>query len=98
MLSNMSRPVHCVTLHHRRLTLLTLIDAFHDSVDRLKPLDIETMRRLGTRVNLIPVIAKADTMTPADLATFKDRVSGGTPMIPFSQRSSGGMKSVAHSR
>lgn len=40
----------------------------------LKPLDIETMKRLGTRVNLIPVIAKADTMTPADLLTMKDRV------------------------
>lgn len=33
------------------------------------------MKRLGTRVNLIPVIAKADTMTPADLASFKQRVS-----------------------
>lgn len=32
------------------------------------------MRRLGTRVNLIPVIAKADTMTPKDLDIFKQRV------------------------
>lgn len=40
----------------------------------LKPLDIEVMKRLGTRVNLIPVIAKADTLTPADLAKFKDKV------------------------
>jgi cell division control protein 12 len=40
----------------------------------LKPLDIETMKRLGTRVNLIPVIAKADTMSPADLDDMKDRV------------------------
>jgi cell division control protein 12 len=42
----------------------------------LKPLDIEVMKRLGSRVNLIPVIAKADTMTPDDLATFKQIVSG----------------------
>ena len=40
----------------------------------LKPLDIEVMKRLGTRVNLIPVIAKADTLTPQDLAVFKQRV------------------------
>ena len=40
----------------------------------LKPLDIETMKRLGTRVNLIPVIAKADTMSPADLEEMKERV------------------------
>ncbi|KZW03150.1 Septin [Exidia glandulosa HHB12029] len=40
----------------------------------LKPLDIEIMKRLGTRVNLIPVIAKADTLTPSDLANFKERI------------------------
>ena len=41
---------------------------------RLKPLDVEIMKRLGTRVNLIPVIAKADTMAPEDLQNFKLRV------------------------
>jgi cell division control protein 12 len=40
----------------------------------LKPLDIEIMKRLGTRVNLIPVVAKADTLTPEDLQTFKQRI------------------------
>ncbi|KAI9485072.1 Septin-domain-containing protein [Zychaea mexicana] len=40
----------------------------------LKPLDIEIMRRLGTRVNLIPVIAKADTLTPNDMAKFKRNI------------------------
>ncbi|KAI8393259.1 Septin-domain-containing protein [Radiomyces spectabilis] len=40
----------------------------------LSPLDIETMKRLGSRVNLIPVIAKADTLTPADLAKFKQNI------------------------
>ena len=33
------------------------------------------MKRLGTRVNLIPVVAKADTLTQNDLYTFKQRVS-----------------------
>ena len=40
----------------------------------LKPLDIEVMKRLSSRVNLIPVIAKADTLSPADLLAFKARV------------------------
>jgi len=40
----------------------------------LSPLDIEAMRRLSQRVNLIPVIAKADTLVPRDLAMFKERV------------------------
>jgi len=40
----------------------------------LKPLDIEVMKRLCTRVNLIPVVAKADTLSPSDLARFKHRV------------------------
>ena len=41
----------------------------------LKPLDIEVMRRLHTKVNLIPVIAKADTLTDEEIAMFKERVS-----------------------
>ena len=40
----------------------------------LKPLDIEVMKRLSQRVNLIPVVAKADTLTPRDLALFKERI------------------------
>ncbi|KAL8284134.1 hypothetical protein RQP46_004883 [Phenoliferia psychrophenolica] len=40
----------------------------------LKPLDIEIMKRLGTRVNLIPIVAKADTLTPQDLASFKAKI------------------------
>lgn len=34
------------------------------------------MKHLGSRVNLIPVIAKADTLTPKDLAKYKLNVSG----------------------
>lgn len=32
------------------------------------------MKQLGQRVNLIPVIAKADTLTPSDMELFKDRI------------------------
>lgn len=45
----------------------------------LKPLDVEVMRRLHTKVNLIPVIAKADTLTDDEVANFKQRVSGLAP-------------------
>lgn len=40
----------------------------------LRPLDIQVMKQLGQRCNLIPVIAKADTLTPAAIAAFKDRI------------------------
>lgn len=40
----------------------------------LKPIDIELMSRLHARVNLIPVIAKADTLTDDEIKAFKERV------------------------
>ncbi|KAF7534363.1 hypothetical protein G7Z17_g13380 [Cylindrodendrum hubeiense] len=40
----------------------------------LKPLDIEVMRRLHTKVNLIPVIAKSDTLTDEEIVNFKARI------------------------
>ncbi|KAJ1798529.1 Septin spn4 [Coemansia sp. RSA 2399] len=40
----------------------------------LKPLDVRAMKAIGARVNLIPVIAKADTLSPASLRQFKKRI------------------------
>lgn len=40
----------------------------------LKPLDIETMKKLSTRVNLVPVIAKSDTLSPTEVLEFKSRI------------------------
>lgn len=40
----------------------------------LKPLDIEAMREISTRVNLIPVIAKADTLSSSEIKDFKIRI------------------------
>ena len=40
----------------------------------LKPIDIEFMKSVHNRVNLIPVIPKADSFTPEELAGFKQRV------------------------
>ena len=41
----------------------------------LKPLDIEFMKHLHDKVNIIPLIAKADTMTPEECTKFKQQVA-----------------------
>ena len=41
----------------------------------LRPIDIIVMKKLSEVVNVVPVIAKADTLTQNDLAAFKERVS-----------------------
>lgn len=43
----------------------------------LRPLDLEFMKHLSKVVNVIPVIAKADTMTLEEKSEFKQRVSWG---------------------
>lgn len=40
----------------------------------LREMDIELMRRLSPRVNVIPVIGKADALTPSELKAFKKRI------------------------
>lgn len=40
----------------------------------LKPLDIEFMKRLHDKVNIIPIIAKADTLTPEECSQFKKQI------------------------
>lgn len=40
----------------------------------LREIDIELMRRLSPRVNVIPVVGRADSLTPQELQDFKKRV------------------------
>uniref|UniRef100_A0A8I5ZW51 Septin n=1 Tax=Rattus norvegicus TaxID=10116 RepID=A0A8I5ZW51_RAT len=40
----------------------------------LKPLDIEFMKHLHEKVNIIPLIAKADTLTPEECQQFKKQI------------------------
>ncbi|KAJ1959332.1 Cell division control protein 11 [Dispira parvispora] len=40
----------------------------------LRELDIKLMKRVGNRVNVIPIVAKADSLTVDELAAFKKRV------------------------
>ncbi|KAM8824088.1 uncharacterized protein ACB058_020440 isoform 2-T2 [Synchiropus picturatus] len=41
---------------------------------RLRPIDIEFMKRLGKIVSIVPVIAKADTLTIEERQEFKERI------------------------
>ncbi|XP_066579337.1 septin-4 [Amia ocellicauda] len=40
----------------------------------LRPLDVEFMKAIHDKVNIVPVIAKADTLTPSEVKTMKQRV------------------------
>lgn len=40
----------------------------------LTQLDILFMQRLGTRVNIVPIIAKADALSPIELSTLKKKI------------------------
>uniref|UniRef100_A0A8D0F9D0 Septin 12 n=1 Tax=Strix occidentalis caurina TaxID=311401 RepID=A0A8D0F9D0_STROC len=58
---------------------LTVTDTpgFGDQINNenwLRPLDLEFMRRLSKIVNVVPVIAKADTLTLEERAEFKQRI------------------------
>jgi len=38
---------------------------------RLKSIDLVCMKKLDTKVNVIPIIAKADTISKSELQKFK---------------------------
>jgi cell division control protein 11 len=40
----------------------------------LREIDIDFMKRLAPRINIIPIISKADSMTPSELQSFKKQV------------------------
>lgn len=41
---------------------------------RLRPIDVEFMKALQDKANVVPVIAKADCLTPLEIKKFKERV------------------------
>lgn len=47
---------------------------FHLS-SRLRPLDVEFMKALHEKVNIVPVLAKADTLTPSEVKKKKIKAS-----------------------
>ena len=46
----------------------------HFELFRLKPLDVEFMKALHNKVNIIPVISKADTLTISEVKRLKKRI------------------------
>ena len=40
----------------------------------LKPVDIEALKQFSQLCNVIPVIAKSDTLTPEERSAFKNRI------------------------
>ncbi|KAJ8966719.1 hypothetical protein NQ317_011765 [Molorchus minor] len=60
---------------------LTVVDTpgFGDAIDNtgchsLRAIDIEFMKQLSTKVNIVPIIAKADTLTPEECKEMKIKV------------------------
>lgn len=41
---------------------------------RLRQIDLEVLKRLHRKVNVVPVIAKADTLTTYEVKMLKDRI------------------------
>lgn len=62
----------------------------------LREMDIELMRRLSPRVNVIPVIGKADTLTPSELAAFKQRVRPWLSCRALTAADHGGRRALRH--
>ena len=67
--SRVSRPVH-IPDTRTHICLYFIAPTGHG----LKPIDIEFMRRLHDKVNIIPLIAKADTLTPDEREDFKKEI------------------------
>lgn len=49
----------------------------------LKPIDIVVLKKLSEVVNVVPVIAKSDSLTIDERQAFKQRVSISTPSLLF---------------
>jgi hypothetical protein len=67
-----------LSLHHCPLppampTLLSL--SLSLSLSRLRPVDVGFMKALHEKVNIVPLIAKADCLVPSEIRKLKDRVS-----------------------
>ncbi|XP_078741744.1 septin-5-like isoform X2 [Lampetra fluviatilis] len=71
---------HTLDIEEKGVKLkLTVVDTpgFADALnntERLRPIDVAFMRALHDKVNIVLLIAKADTMTTQELAAFKQRL------------------------
>ena len=70
--------IHClfyfISPFSRGFVSLASIDSLHLRLFSLKPLDIECMKALHHKVNIVPIIAKADALTSEELKQMKQNV------------------------
>jgi len=74
MISSLRNPGLNVTRVFRDNRVHALLYFIPPTGHALREMDIELMRRLSPRVNVIPVIGKADTLTPSELKSFRKRI------------------------
>ncbi|KAM7368569.1 hypothetical protein PAMP_012899 [Pampus punctatissimus] len=78
---------HTVDIEEKGVKLkLTIVDTpgFGDAVnntDWLRPVDTEFMKALQDKVNVVPLIAKADCLTPSEIKKLKERESSPFAVI-----------------
>ena len=72
--------VFSILFHHllegllKQTKLFKTIHPYSLPFNRLKLLDIECMKALHHKVNIVPIIAKADALTPEELSQMKQTV------------------------
>jgi len=49
----------------------------------LRPIDVQLMKHLQAQVNIVPVIAKADTLTSTEVKRLKTQVSLARRVLKF---------------
>ena len=65
--------VKCLKCKESKCPLWAIDNCFF--VCSLRPIDIQFMKQLNHKVNIVPVIAKADTLTKMEMRRLKERVS-----------------------
>ncbi|XP_065502632.1 septin-5 isoform X2 [Caloenas nicobarica] len=71
---------HTVDIEEKGVKLkLTIVDTpgFGDAVNNtewLRPVDVEFMKALHEKVNIVPLIAKADCLIPSEIRKLKERI------------------------
>lgn len=61
---------------HIDIICIRYLDSLSLLLFSLRPVDVEFMKALHEKVNIIPLISKADCLTPNEVKKLKDRVSG----------------------
>lgn len=69
----------CLLPFFHNFTIVSFLPDFAS----LKPLDVEFMKAIHSKVNIVPVIAKADTLTLKERDRLKRRVGSTSAHTPL---------------